>query len=107
MAAGMNDLSHALRVRGTSCGLAYGTVLNAALRNSAPCRHISQSQIIFILFSNIVYLALLKYRGVSTSELTIPISGYVVKDKHSFIHQRVEFDSALTFLGQSRDCCTN
>ena len=31
MAAGMNDLSHALRVRDRSCGLVYGTVLNASL----------------------------------------------------------------------------
>ena len=60
----------------------------------------SQSQVMLLLFSYIAHLVLLKYRGISTSELTIPISGYVVKDKHSFIHQRAEFDSVLTFFGQ-------
>jgi len=43
----------------------------------------------FLLFNSIAHLELLKYRGISTLERAIPISGYVFRDKHSFMYTRV------------------
>ena len=54
MAAGMNGVSHALRVRSPACGLAYNIVLAAVLPRQARYTLLSLSQINFLLFRSSV-----------------------------------------------------